>query len=87
MGSQPEKGRISIISRRQITTVIRLRTRHGCYPVHFYKIEISRDAQCQCRKREDLNRILFSYGLYYNPQLNLYQELTKKSNGTDPCTF
>lgn len=65
------------VSRRHITTIIRMRTGHGCYPVHLHRIGVKEDPLCACGDRGDITHLLLSCPLFHNPNLDIYRGTQK----------
>lgn len=62
--------------RRFITTIIRMRFGHACYPKHLHKIGILTSPDCEnCRVIGDLNHIFFKCSKYDQKVENLIKKL------------
>lgn len=61
------------ISRKFTSTIVRLKTNHGCFPSHLYKIKLENTSFCSCDDASvgDLNHIIFSCPLHQQPRKKL----------------
>lgn len=64
-------------NRRQITTIIRMRTGHCCTKLHLFKIKVKDDPFCDCGQIEDLNHIFFECPINQIDDFNVYSQLIK----------
>lgn len=66
------------IPRKFITTIIRLKFGHACYPVHLFKIKVLPSNKCTfCDAIGDLDHIFFECPNNFEESNNLYQNLIK----------
>lgn len=68
--------KMGYMSRRHITTIIRLKTGHCHTPTHLFRIGIKEDPFCQCGEVGTLTHYLFECTLHDNPNINLYSWLS-----------
>ncbi|XP_030761188.1 uncharacterized protein LOC115886240 [Sitophilus oryzae] len=69
-------GTLGNISRKKITTVIRIRSGHCLTPVHLHRIRVKDDPRCQCGEEGTLNHIFFQCPLYPEQRETLYKSIT-----------
>uniref|UniRef100_A0A8D8VF21 Uncharacterized protein n=1 Tax=Cacopsylla melanoneura TaxID=428564 RepID=A0A8D8VF21_9HEMI len=48
------------MSRRMITTVVRLRSKHGRYPAHLHRMGIVDSELCECGERGELEHMILT---------------------------
>lgn len=66
------------IPRKYITTIIRLRFGHGCYPKHLYKIGILQSDTCvNCDKIGDLDHYFLECEIYAEERKEFYEDIIK----------
>lgn len=69
------------VSRKYITTLIRLKFGHACYPAHLHKIGIYTSPNCdQCNTIADLDHIFFGCVKYENASNTLISNIAKNCN-------
>ncbi|XP_072401656.1 uncharacterized protein [Diabrotica undecimpunctata] len=73
----PWFNKFAYISRRHLTTIIRMRTAHCSSPLHLFRIGVKDDPYCECGQVGGLNHILLECRLNQNPHFDLYAELAK----------
>lgn len=73
------------VSRKYVTTLIRLRFGHACYPAHLYKIGVLQSQYCEmCDKIGDLDHIFFECKKHNNATTKLIHCLTTTCNVMAP---
>ncbi|KAJ8973460.1 hypothetical protein NQ317_013454 [Molorchus minor] len=75
--NKPYYSELPNMSRRHITTIVRLRTGHCLHKKHLYKIGIENNPYCECGQEEDLDHILFECPINKINNFDLYQEISK----------
>ena len=62
------------VSRKFTSTIVRLKTNHGCFPSLLHKIKPKDTSFCSCDNASvgDLNHIIFSYPLHQQPRKKLF---------------
>nr|CAI5843233.1 unnamed protein product [Callosobruchus analis] len=63
-------------SRKRITTIIRMKFGHACYPAHLHKIKVFNSNQCDiCDEIADLDHIFFNCSKYQSQAAKLRERL------------
>ena len=65
------------IVKRDVTTIIRMRSGHCLVPTHLYKIGVSENSSCECGQMGDLNHVLFECPINGIDGSDLYEKLSR----------
>ena len=66
------------LNKRHITSIIRLRTGHGLYKKHLFRIGLADDPFCDCGQTEDLDHIFLECPINKIDNLDIYNECIKE---------
>lgn len=68
------------LSRRHVTSIIRMRLGHGCYPAHLHRLKIILSGHCEKDSEAvaDLNHIILACSKYTTAQSDLYKKLVAR---------
>lgn len=84
---KPWYAKFPFVDRRHITTFIRMRTGHGLFPSHLYKIHVKEDPFCDCGEFGDLTHLLFDCPLTFIPDFDLYRKIQNEFKSIGPLSL
>ena len=76
------------VSRKYVTSLIRLKFGHACYPAHLYKIGVYTSPNCdQCNVTADLDHIFFGCAKYQNASNALISNIARNCKMLAPFSM